>query len=359
MRFDGLGWKIAVRMAGATLAVLAATTLGAFGLYSWVFQNVPGVVASPDDWAPETLDYLAFAAFGALALTFAAAAGVQLARRIVIPLASLAQAARRITAGDLSARASAGDRSPGETADLVADFNAMAERLETLAEGMRTWNASIAHELRTPVTILQGRLQGVSDGVFVMDEALTASLLKQVGGLALLVEDLRVVSLADSGRLQLQKTPANLAAVIADLRPMVEPRLAEAGMSTEWRLAPVVLNCDPVRIRQAVLALVENACRHAVPGPLWITVETRDDEAVVRVEDSGPGLTSDFAVAAFAPFRRGSDQGGGSGLGLSVVRVIAEAHGGSALYRAGDLGGAAFEILLPQGGDGSFRKSPR
>lgn len=347
MRLDGLGWKIALRMALATLAVLIATTLGAFGLYSWVFENVPGLVASPHDWKPEAVDYLAFAGFGALALAFAAGAGVQLARRIVIPLASLAQAARRIAAGDLSARAAAGDRSLGETSDLVDDFNAMAERLEVLADGMRTWNASIAHELRTPVTILQGRLQGVSDGVFVMDEALTASLLKQVGGLALLVEDLRVVSLADSGRLQLQMQTVDLACVIADLRPMVEPGLAAAGMTAEWRLAPVQLACDPARIRQAVLALVENACRHAEPGPLRVTVERRGDRAVVSVEDSGPGLSPDFASAAFAPFRRGSEQGGGSGLGLSVVRVIAEAHGGTACQREGDLGGAVFEILLP------------
>lgn len=351
----GLGRKIALRMSLLTLTVLVISALGAFGLYSWVFQNVPGAVAAPDAWAPQSVDYVAFAVFGALALAFAVVAGVQLARRIVIPLASLAQAARRVADGDLSARAVAGDRSLGETADLVDDFNAMAARLEMLAEGMATWNASIAHELRTPVTILQGRLQGVADGVFAMDEALVASLLKQVGGLALLVEDLRVVSLADSGRLQLQKETVDLAVVIGDLRPLVGPGLVQAEMTVEWALSSVHVRCDPARVRQAALALVENARRHADPGRLRIAVESRSGVAVVSVEDAGPGLSPSFAAVAFAPFRRASEDTEGSGLGLSVVRVIAETHGGTARHRLGASGGSLFEIILP--GEAGFRSS--
>lgn len=348
IRLTGLGGKIALRMSLVTLAVLGISALGAFGLYSWVFQNFPGAVAAPDAWAPQAVDYIAFAAFGLVALAFTAVAGVQLARRIVIPLASLAEAARRVADGDLSARAVAGDRSLGETADLVDDFNAMAARLEVLAEGMATWNASIAHELRTPVTILQGRLQGVADGVFAMDEAMVASLLKQVGGLALLVEDLRVVSLADSGRLQLQRETVDLAAVVGDLRPMAEPGLILAGMTLDWALSPVRVRCDPARVRQAVLALVENARRHAVPGTLRIAVQARAGQAAVSVEDAGPGLSPAFAAVAFAPFRRASEATEGSGLGLSVVRVVAEAHGGTAGYRQGISGGSLFEILLPK-----------
>lgn len=347
IRLTGLGRKIALRMSLVTLAVLGISALGAFGLYSWVFQNFPGAVAAPSAWTPQRIDYVAFAGFGVLALAVAVVAGIQLARRIVIPLTSLAEAASRIADGDLSARAVAGDRSLGETADLVDDFNVMAARLEVLAEGMATWNASIAHELRTPVTILQGRLQGVADGVFEMDAALVASLLKQVGGLALLVEDLRVVSLADSGRLQLQKEMVDLAVVIGDLRPMVEPGLILAGMTVEWSLSPVKVHCDPARIRQSVLALVENARRHAVPGPLRIVVGADAGGAMVRVEDSGPGLSPGFAAVAFAPFRQAADSVEGSGLGLSVVRVVAEAHGGTASHRPCSQGGSIFEIALP------------
>lgn len=347
IRLTGLGRKIALRMSLVTLAVLGVSALGAFGLYSWVFQNFPGAVPAPDAWAPQPLDYVAFVAFGLLCLGFAAVAGVQLARRIVIPLTSLAETARRISDGDLSARAAAGDRSLGETADLVDDFNAMAARLEVLAEGMVVWNASIAHELRTPVTILQGRLQGAADGVFTLDGALVASLLKQVKGLALLVEDLRVVSLADSGRLQLQSETADLSDIVNDLRPVIEPGLVQAGLRPEWRLSPVFADCDPVRIGQAVLALLENARRHAQPGLLRVSVRHSGEAAAVSVEDTGPGLSPAFAAVAFAPFRRDSDKTEGSGLGLSVVRVVAEAHGGTALYRRGDLGGSIFEIIIP------------
>lgn len=346
----GLGRKIALRMSLVTLAVLAISALGTFALYSWVFENFPEAVASPSAWKPQPIDYAAFAASGVIALLVAVVAGGQLARRIVIPLTSLAETARRIAEGDLSARAAAGDRSLGETADLVDDFNAMAGRLESLAESMTLWNASIAHELRTPVTILRGRLQGAADGVFAMEPPMIASLLKQVEGLGRLIEDLRVVSLADGGRLPLQPQHIDLAEVIGDLRGAVEPGLIEQGFEVEWRLAPAEAVGDPMRLQQAALALIENARRHAGPGFLIIATDAREDGVRLSVEDAGPGLSEAFEPFAFDPFRRASGDGEGSGLGLAVVRVIAETHGGRAAYRAGARGGSVFEIILPLNG---------
>lgn len=346
MRLTGLGRKIAVRMAVVTLVGLAASALSSFALYSWVFENAPGAVAPPGAWVPQAIDYFAFAVSGALAIGIAVVAGVQLARRIVLPLTSLAQAARRIAQGDLSARAAAGDRSLGETAELVDDFNAMAGRLDSLASNLVIWNAAIAHELRTPVTILKGRLQGVSDGLFEMDDALLESLLKQVDGLARLVEDLRVVSLADSGHLHLQNEPVDTAVVIGDLKDVVEPGLAAAGFDVVWALQSAPINADATRLRQAALALIENVRRHATPGNLWIRTSAAGGSVRITVEDCGPGLSPGFANAAFDPFRRDSYVEG-SGLGLTVVRVIAEAHGGQALYRPRPEGGSVFEITLP------------
>lgn len=346
-RRAGLGRKIAVRMALVTLSGLAISALCAFFLYSWVFQNHPDAVAPAHEWVPQTVDYLVIAASAAAAIGIAVIAGIQLARRIVLPLTSLAEAARNIADGDLSARAVVDDRSLGETAVLVDDFNLMAGRLEALAQGMVTWNAAIAHELRTPVTILKGRLQGVWDGVFEMDEATLTSLLKQVDGLARLVEDLRVVSLADSGHLRLKLEVVDLAQVIGELRDAVEPGLATAGFSTEWSLAPAVALCDPVRLRQATLALVENARVHATPGPLTIGTGVTADTLWIRVEDSGPGLAAGLETRIFNPFQRQAGATAGSGLGLAVVRVVAEAHEGVANYRPGASGGSTFELAIP------------
>ena len=164
-------------------------------------------------------------------IQFVTNTATRFSRRIIQPLNSVTESVRRLAHGDLEARAHAGDRSLGETSALVEDFNSMAERLQRMTSEMVIWNAAIAHELRTPVTILRGRLQGLAEGVFEPDEALFRSLLAQVEGLSRLIEDLRVLSLADSGHLHLQLEEVDLAQVIGDLKGAVEPALTAAGFS--------------------------------------------------------------------------------------------------------------------------------
>lgn len=342
----GLRGRIAVRMALMTLCGFTLAVLCAFFVYSWVFRNHPDAVPPANEWVPQTSDWLIIAASVAAVLLIAIGSGVQLARRIVLPLDAIADAARRIANDDLTARARIEDRTGGEIADLASDFNHMAERLESLNRGMVDWNASIAHELRTPVTILRGRLQGVSDGVFAMDERTLTSLLRQVDGLARLVEDLRVVSLADGGHLDLRLELIDLAAIVDELQPAVAEGLAAAGLVCDWRLERTTLVADPTRLRQAVLALIENARVHADPGRLVIRTEVRGPDAIIAVDDDGPGLPEALREAAFQPFQRNRAKAQGSGLGLAVVRAVAEAHGGSVDYRP-NASGSTFEIRLP------------
>jgi two-component system sensor histidine kinase AdeS len=333
-------------MALMTLCGFALAALCAFFLYNWVFTNHPDAVSASHEWVPQTSDWLIIAASVAAAVLIAVASGAQLARRIVLPLAAISDAARRIANDDLTARARIEDRTGGEIADLASDFNHMADRLESLNRSMVDWNASIAHELRTPVTILRGRLQGVSDGVFAMDERTLTSLLRQVDGLARLVEDLRVVSLADSGHLDLRLELIDLAAVIDELQPAVSTGLIAAGLICEWRLRPATLVADPTRLRQAVLALIENARVHADPGRLVIRTEVQGSDAVIAVDDDGPGLPEALRAVVFQPFQRNRARTQGSGLGLAVVRAVAEAHGGRVDYRPNGTG-STFEIRLP------------
>jgi two-component system sensor histidine kinase AdeS len=142
----------------ATL-LLFVTFIASYAIYLSYFPPAPADMPS---LLPEPQDYALLAICLLIGLSIAIVIALRLAKRILAPLNSLADGARRIAAGDLSARAAPGDRSLGETALLVDDFNLMAERLEETARSMSSSNAAIAHELRTPLTILRGRLQGCS-----------------------------------------------------------------------------------------------------------------------------------------------------------------------------------------------------
>ena len=123
---------------------------------------------------------------------------------------------------------------------------------------------------------------------------------------------------------------------------------AEAeGYPITWTTPATPVICDGDRIQQAVLALLENVRRHADPGPVAVSVISEDQVAVIAVEDSGPGLPDPMSQSVFTAFKHGSGDTGGTGLGLAVVRAIAEAHGGSAHYGAATGRGSSVEIRLP------------
>ncbi len=285
-------------------------------------------------------------------LALAVMVAVNLSRRILVPLNSVADSIRRVAQGDLEARANAGDRSLGEAALLADDFNALAEKLQRMTEEQTFWNAAIAHELRTPVTILRGRLQGLAEGVFLPEESLFRTLLTQVDGLGRLIEDLRVVSLAESGHLDLQIRDTNLSAEVRAVVEFCDGALEAAGQVPRLELAAVLVRCDPVRIRQALLALLENVRRHAVPGTIRIQTTLENGCVCLSVEDEGPGIPEDFASQVFTAFRRNptvqvDGDSRGSGLGLAVVAAIAHAHGGLATCTPTGRPGSRFELRWP------------
>lgn len=341
---QGLTRKVAVYMTIVAAGGLLSTTVG-WALLYWLFVS-QGLIVDEVPMEFRAVDYVSLALSLVIGLGTALIAARSLTRRIVRPVTQIAEAARTITTGDLTARAAAGDQSLGEIADLVADFNHMAGWLEVSVAEATQWNATIAHELRTPLTVLNGLLQGAADGVFDKDEAWTAMMRTQVDGLTRLVEDLRVLSLDESGHFQLRFEVVNLAGVIAPLRTLYEPLLAQAGLVPGWRLPGIEVIGDPARIRQAVMALLENARIHAAPGRLEIVIEARGGLALFNVADSGPGVPDQAADGIFAPFKRGRTDGGGSGLGLAVVRSIARAHGGEAMFSPSSLGGSSFGFSL-------------
>jgi two-component system, OmpR family, sensor histidine kinase AdeS len=337
---------------GAIIGILAAY-ISLYLLYLLVFEYDLGqyIDIGQDSWLPSGPEMLTLALISLVVLAGVTALAVRLARRIATPLASVAQAARQIAEGDLSARAQPDAKPSRETALLVDDFNDMATRLEKASLEIVTWNAQIAHELRTPLTVLHGRLQGLVDGVFEPDAVLFRRLLGQVDGLTRLVEDLRVVSLVESGRLQLQVDEVDLASEIEDLAELVEPALTAAGFTLTTALGRGYARLDMMRVRQALLALIDNAQHHAAPCELRIELAMASALVEISVIDAGPGLPPDFTEDAFKVFARAERfrEGGkeGSGLGLSVVQAIARAHGGEAAYSF-EPGRSAFTIRLPR-----------
>lgn len=351
----GLSRQILIAMSVITVLAGVLVFFGSYLVYSAIVAVYP--LPETDEWLT-SLDLVIFAALILVTLPIAAFVALRLARRILDPLESLARSARQIAAGDLTARAAASDKALGETASLVGDFNTMAQRLQDMAADMALWNATIAHELRTPLTILKGRLQGIIDGVFEPDERTLRRLILQVDGLARLVEDLRTVTLADSGHLDLQIAPTRLDRDLTELAELMAPDLASDGFHLTLDLDDIVVDADATRVRQAVLALISNARRHANRGLITFSLKGIDGTAVLAISDQGPGIDRNLAERAFEPFVRGdpdrAKETGGNGLGLSVVRAIMEAHGGVLRYRAAPGGGASFEMAfktsaLPQG----------
>lgn len=275
------------------------------------------------------------------------------ARRLSAPLESLAMAARAVAAGDLSARARPGHSGAGETAQLIQDFNDMADALDRSDRQLKESSAAIAHELRTPLTVLRGRLQGMKDGVFNPGPNEIEALIRQVEGLARIVEDLKTVSTAEAGRLSLQLGLVDLAEEVDDLIRTVRPDLERSGLKVELDLRPTPIHLDAARARQVLLALLQNARLHAFEGQA-IRVETRGDDrgAVLRVMDRGPGLPPEDREAAFQAFWRAdssrSRDSGGTGLGLAVVAAVMKAHGGTAEMSARAGGGTTVELRFPR-----------
>jgi two-component system sensor histidine kinase AdeS len=258
-----------------------------------------------------------------------------------------------IAKGDFTARAETNDTTFREAKNLVTDFNAMAARLERAESELRYSHSAIAHELRTPLTILRGRLQGLSDGVFAPTPELFERLLSHVDDLSRIVEDLRTLALSEAGRLELKLGEFDLAEEAEAVITSVEPDLTGAGIAVKRNLGRARVVADRARIRQVIYAILDNVRRYAPGSTVVLETRSKSNRALIRCSDTGPGLPAGLKDRAFEPFWRGEESrarsSGGSGLGLSIIRAIAEAHGGGASLadHDGQDTGTSIEIWLP------------
>jgi len=327
---------------GCAIAMFVLVIGGFTVLATWLAATVLGVVAPAA--GPATLTGVAIAFVLLLGLGMLARAFVAYAR----PLADIADATGRLADGEPGVRVRA--RGPRAVRDLAISFNAMAERLDRSREDRKSLLADVTHELRTPLTVIAGGLEAMTDGVHPMDEDHVAPLLAETAQMSRLLDDLRTLSLAEAGALPLHREPTDLRAladdVVAAQGPMAAARGVELRAAGEASLETSV---DPVRVREILTNLVANALRHTPPGgSVEVRVVLSAADAVLEVVDTGEGIPAADLPYVFDRFQRRADSGG-SGLGLTIVRDLAAAHGGSVQAESEGLAGrgSRFRVVLP------------
>jgi len=259
--------------------------------------------------------------------------GAWQARRILAPVRALAAAARRIAVGDLSQRIPVA--SDDELGEMAAAFNTMAAQLEQQHELRRRAMADIAHELRTPLSVLRIDLESIEDGLTEPTPQVVARLQDEVALLNRLVEDLRMLSLVEAGELRMDTEPLDLGELVQSTLERVNGAAREKGVALsadlDQPLPPVA--GDRQRLTQVLLNLLSNALRHTPSGgQVWVRAHQTGDEVRVSVLDDGEGIPPAELPHVFERFYRAdrarSREAGGTGLGLTIARSLVQAHGG-------------------------------
>ena len=295
---------------------------------------------------------LALLVGGVTALVVAVIFAVFLVDGITRPLRRLTEAARRVAAGDFSHRVDV--TSPLEAAELAGSFNRMAEALERDQKTRRRLLADITHELRTPLSVIQGTAQGFLDGVIQPDQDHAAVIRDEAELLGKLIADLRDLSLAEAGELRLERRPADLGELARQAAAAVQHRTQKQGIEIEVVAPPDIPPClvDSVRTLQMLGNLLDNALRHTPQGGR-ITLGIRGPEdgmLVVEVADTGEGIPPEHLPHIFERFYRvdaSRERSGGTGLGLAIVNQLAQAQGGSVGVDSAPGQGSVFWVRFP------------
>jgi two-component system, OmpR family, sensor histidine kinase BaeS len=288
-------------------AVLVGTVIG-------------GLVAQLGGWPVAVL--------ATVLVAFLVAAGTSVARRMTRPMDSLIDAAGRIEAGDYTVQVP--ESGPRDLRSVARAFNQMSARLKASDEQRRGFLAELAHEFRTPLTVIRGQAEAIADGVYPGDSTHLSPILDATQTLDRLVEDLRTLVLTDAGNLVLHKEPTDLGALVADTVDSFKTQAEAAYLTLTAEVAdnlpPVEL--DPARIRSVLGNLLSNAIRHTTSGgTVRVTVSGSGDGVVVTVADTGEGIAPELLPHVFERFVKGANSPG-SGLGLAIAHDIVAAHGG-------------------------------
>ncbi|MEJ2560527.1 MAG: ATP-binding protein [Anaerolineae bacterium] len=324
--------------------------------YLWV-ERVPAPRPVPPQqfllgWLSRSL-LLVAAVGGVLGILF----GILASRSLTSPLSRLAEAARAIGARDLTRRVEV--EGSDEVREVAQAFNDMAATLEGAETLRRNLVADVAHELRTPLSVLQGNLRAMLDDVYPLDKAEISRLYDETRLLSRLVNDLHELAQAEAGQLRLNRQTTDLADLLQSTAAAFSPAAEAKGVTLSTQVAPdlPLVTADPARLTQVLHNLLANALRHTPSGgtiSLHAGCELGKESKVwLAVHDSGEGISSRDLPHVFDRFYRAdparSRATGGAGLGLAIVRAIVEAHEGRvSVVSDGTPGhGSTFTVQLP------------
>ncbi len=334
------------RMALVFVAFMALVITGAFTLF-WSIVSALGLIrpGGQPSWLadhPEGPPFFVVPAIVVLGLVLLS----RMFRGVARPVGDLIDAAGRVEAGSYDARVA--ERGPREMRSLAHAFNAMATRLEANESQRKQLLADVTHELRTPLTVMQGNVEALLDGVHPADAAHIAPILEETKVLARLIDDLRTLSLAESGALALHQEPVDVASIARDVvtafSDQARRKDVALGSSAE---GPTAIDADPVRVREVIVNLVANALRYTPAGGS-IAIEARGTEGQVEVtvRDTGSGIAPDAVGGIFDRFSRSTDSPG-AGLGLAIAKSLVLAHGGTIRAESAPAQGTRIVFTLP------------
>ncbi len=319
------------------IAVIVGLVLNAFGIVHFSFDQFQWLLPFGGVLFAIVVSMLVLSAF--------------YLRRMSMPFDDLLDASNKVAEGDYSARVE--ERGPREVRSLARGFNSMASRLQVNDQQRRAMLADVSHELRTPLTIIQGNIEAILDGVYPADETRLKSILEETQILSRLVEDLRTLSLAESGSLQLKHETTDIAALIRETVSAFQSQADASDVKMELSLInkPLSPEIDPERIRQVLTNLISNAL-HYSPRESSIKINLTESDlsagrrVMISVEDSGPGIASEDLPHVFDRFYKSRDSRG-MGLGLSIAKYIVEAHGGEIKAESAQSQGTKIWFSLP------------
>jgi signal transduction histidine kinase len=330
------------RMAIFFVAVMVLVITGAFTLF-WAIASALGFVQGGQP--PLFGEHPGAPSFFIVPLVIIVALVLlgRTVRGIARPVGDLIEAAGRVEAGSYDARVA--ERGPREMRSLARAFNAMAARLEANESQRKQLLADVTHELRTPVTVMQGSVEALLDGVHPADSAHIAPILEETKVLARLIDDLRTLSLAESGALALHREPVDLASIARDVVRAFADQARRAAVALGSSAdGPTAVDADPVRLREVLVNLVTNALRYTpAGGSVGIELRGADGRVEVTVRDTGTGIAPDAVARIFDRFSRATDSPG-AGLGLAIAKGLVEAHGGT--IRAESIPGRGTRIVF-------------
>jgi two-component system OmpR family sensor kinase/two-component system sensor histidine kinase BaeS len=266
--------------------------------------------------------------------TFLVIVATLLMRRFVNPLADVIYAARAVTDGKLDTRIST--EGPQDLRTLSESFNVMASSLERNDRERRDFLADIAHELRTPLSVIRGRLEGIIDGIYSENGPQVSTALEQTYMLERLVDDLRLLTLAEKRQLAFDKVNVDVGKLVDSVIEMLSAQAQEKQIELSFseKSGNLHAQLDPQRFEQVLSNLIGNALRY-VPenGRVWVTANETAEGLHVTVNDNGSGIPEEDLPFIFDRFWRKeksrSRASGGTGLGLAISKQLIEAQGGT------------------------------